>query len=138
MKGRFYISLEGDDDKDGSAGKPWGTLAGARDALREIRRRGDLRGEALVIVRPGSYSMREIVVLHYWIETRMGTPTGIRRWPDFLKHDRMRLADVPLGSSLQGAVHVPGAIELRWSRKCSVESCTLENIGLLSATTGGL
>lgn len=49
---------------------------------------------------------------------------------DFLSHDRQRLEEFPLGSAPQGATHVPGAIEMRWCKKCSITETKLENIGL--------
>lgn len=49
---------------------------------------------------------------------------------EFLAHDRVRVEGVPLGSSPQGAVHVPGAIELRWARNCAIDSCVIEHVGL--------
>jgi hypothetical protein len=49
---------------------------------------------------------------------------------DFLTHDRQRAEEAPIGSSPQGAVHVPGAIELRWARDCLLDRCLVEHVGL--------
>jgi len=61
MRNIFYLSPHGNDKNDGSKKKPWATLAGARDALREIRKNGDLKGVATVMIAPGVYHFNELV-----------------------------------------------------------------------------
>lgn len=48
---------------------------------------------------------------------------------EMLPHDRVRIEDIPFGSSPQGASHVPGVIEFRWARNCGIDRCTLEHVG---------
>ena len=58
---------------------------------------------------------------------------------DFLPHDSgafAGLTDVPLGSSGQAAVHVPGTIRFRWSRQCRLSNNTVRNTGFTALEIG--
>lgn len=55
---------------------------------------------------------------------------------DAISHNRLRIEDRPLGSASQGASNVPAAIEFRWARGCSLDRCTVENIGFTAVEFG--
>jgi len=58
---------------------------------------------------------------------------------DLLPHDGPVLStitDVPLGSAPQAAVHVPAAVQFRWSRDCSFSENTVENTGFTAVEIG--
>ena len=56
----LYVSPQGRDDWPGRADKPLATLAGARDRVRALRRRGALAGKSVtVLVRGGVYPLAE-------------------------------------------------------------------------------
>jgi len=55
---------------------------------------------------------------------------------DYLDHNSLRLDEHSLGSSPQGAVHVPATIEFRWTRGCGMTRCTVEHIGLTAIEMG--
>ncbi len=65
----FYLAPNGSDTWSGRLAKPngkktdgpWATLAGARDALRKLRASGDLRGDARVELRAGTYRVASTV-----------------------------------------------------------------------------
>lgn len=54
----FHLSPTGDDTTPEG---PWATLAGARDALRQLRASGTLTGHATVELAPGTYPLAETV-----------------------------------------------------------------------------
>jgi hypothetical protein len=55
----LFVAPGGRDDNPGTAEKPLATLAGARDAVRRLRAEGGLRAGATVLVRGGTYVLRE-------------------------------------------------------------------------------
>ncbi|MCC6416464.1 MAG: right-handed parallel beta-helix repeat-containing protein, partial [Opitutaceae bacterium] len=57
----FHLSPRGRDQAAGTKTSPWGTLAGARDNLRALRAAGKLTGPATVVIRDGTYRLRETV-----------------------------------------------------------------------------
>jgi len=57
----FYVASSGDDANPGTLEKPFATLIGARDAVRELKRtRTD--GDITVLIRGGMYYLKETVV----------------------------------------------------------------------------
>jgi hypothetical protein len=54
----FRINPKGN---DASAFGPWATLAGARNALRNLRAASKLSGQVSVLVAPGTYRLTEPV-----------------------------------------------------------------------------
>lgn len=57
-KANFYVSLSGDDSASGSLDRPFATLEKARDAIRQLKREGDLPdGGVTVHVRGGVYPL---------------------------------------------------------------------------------
>lgn len=66
---RLYVATSGNDRNPGSEKKPFATIARARDAVRELKKR--TKGEITVLVRKGTYYFREPLVF----ESRdSGTP----------------------------------------------------------------
>lgn len=61
MKTTFYISPFGNDQNDGSLSKPWATLKGARDKIREFRNKNKDTETVEVIVKYGHYHLSEPV-----------------------------------------------------------------------------
>ncbi|MEI6212395.1 MAG: hypothetical protein WCR06_12315, partial [bacterium] len=57
---------------DGSAKRPYATLAAARDALRKLRARGDMRMPVRVLVAPGTCGLNVLTCA-----TRIGNCRGI-------------------------------------------------------------
>ena len=57
----FYVAPDGDDDGPGTHGRPFATLARARDAVRERVAKG-LSANVTVLIRDGTYSLTEPVV----------------------------------------------------------------------------
>lgn len=57
-----FVSPTGDDKNPGTDQKPLATLAGARDAVRQMRKQG-IGGSVDVIVKPGTYHLTEPLVL---------------------------------------------------------------------------
>jgi hypothetical protein len=55
----LFVAPTGRDDNPGTAEKPLATLAGARDALRRRKAKGGLKTGATVLVRGGTYILRE-------------------------------------------------------------------------------
>ena len=55
----LFVAPGGRDDNPGTAETPLATLAGARDALRRLKAKGGLRTGATVLVRGGTYVLRE-------------------------------------------------------------------------------
>ncbi len=56
----FYVSPSGDDSASGSRSRPFATLAGARDAIRELKEAGNLpEGGITVHIRGGVYPLTE-------------------------------------------------------------------------------
>ncbi|KPK58090.1 MAG: hypothetical protein AMK73_09470 [Planctomycetes bacterium SM23_32] len=52
----FYVALDGDDAAPGTAGRPFGTLEAARDAIRALKADGALpEGGVTVWIGPGTY-----------------------------------------------------------------------------------
>ena len=60
-KGDFFLSPSGSDGNSGTRDKPFRTLARARDAVRELRAKGQ-NGDVTVIVRGGTYPFAETAV----------------------------------------------------------------------------
>lgn len=58
----FYVAPTGDDDAPGTQAKPLASLARARDAVRALRRDGKTVGPITVLVRGGTYFLREPLV----------------------------------------------------------------------------
>lgn len=74
----LYVAPDGDDAGPGSSVQPFGTLEGARDALRRIRSEGGVaQGGAAVIVRGGHYRVVQTFTLE---EEDSGTPSGPIRY----------------------------------------------------------
>lgn len=59
----IYISPSGNNASPGTAAKPLATLAAARDKARQLRSNGNVTGPLEVILLPGTYLMRETLVL---------------------------------------------------------------------------
>jgi hypothetical protein len=60
----FYVSPEGSDSQAGtSADKPFATLQKARDAIRALRERGELKSPVTVYLLGGTYELSEPFVL---------------------------------------------------------------------------
>lgn len=56
----LYVAVQGHDDGDGSAERPFASLAGARDAIRRLKRAGGLPpGGVTVQVRGGTYRLAD-------------------------------------------------------------------------------
>src|SRR5262245_19834489 len=55
----LFVAPNGRDDNPGTAEKPLATLAAARDAIRRMKARSDLRTGATVLVRGGTYVLSE-------------------------------------------------------------------------------
>ena len=62
MAAEFYISPDGDDNNSGSESCPLATLAGARDAVRELKAKGRLCEPVNVFIANGSYTLVEPVI----------------------------------------------------------------------------
>ena len=60
-KADFYVAIGGNDSGQGTAAKPFATLARARDAVRAKIAKG-LKGDVLVLIRGGTYRLSEPVV----------------------------------------------------------------------------
>ncbi|MGC9320129.1 MAG: hypothetical protein ACP5KN_19005, partial [Armatimonadota bacterium] len=60
---RLYVSVDGDDAATGAAEAPLATLEGARDRIRALREAGELAGPVEVLIRGGTYRLRETFVL---------------------------------------------------------------------------
>lgn len=63
LAAEFHVSPQGDDQALGTAEAPWRTLIGARDALRRLRRTGELAEPATVVVHDGTYQLGETLTL---------------------------------------------------------------------------
>ena len=57
----FYVATDGDDNNSGTKQKPFATLAGARDAVRELKKKKQ-DGDITVLIRGGTYQLTETVV----------------------------------------------------------------------------
>lgn len=58
---------------------------------------------------------------------------------EYLPHDKApleSLAEIPLGSAPQAAVHVPGTVRFRWARRCSFTGNTIQNTGFTALEIG--
>jgi len=58
----LYVATDGNDTWSGKAGKPFATLARARDEIRNINASGGLTAGATVFVRGGTYELSEPLV----------------------------------------------------------------------------
>jgi len=59
-KVNFYVSSSGDDSASGGRDRPFATLAKARDAIRELKKAGDLpEGGVTVHIRGGVYPLKK-------------------------------------------------------------------------------
>jgi parallel beta-helix repeat protein len=61
VNGSFYIAPDGNDNNDGTIEKPFATLARARNAVRELKKKKH-DGDITVFIRGGSYAIHETVV----------------------------------------------------------------------------
>jgi hypothetical protein len=61
-KADFYVATNGSDRKPGTWDKPFATLARARDAVRQLKAGGALKGNITVLVRGGTYLLEETLV----------------------------------------------------------------------------
>ncbi len=68
----LYVAVDGDDANSGGADTPLATLAGARDAIRAMRKRSD--GGVTVMVGAGTYYLAETLVLGANDSGREGAP----------------------------------------------------------------
>ena len=60
----FYVSPDGNDSNQGSSiNKSYATLIRARDAVRELKKKGPLKKPVTVYIRGGSYELSETLVL---------------------------------------------------------------------------
>jgi len=57
----LFVAPDGDDTNIGTRSKPMQTLAGARDAVRQLRRRRKTKRPIMVLLRGGVYSLRRPV-----------------------------------------------------------------------------
>ena len=73
LSGDFYVSTGGDDNAPGTKGRPFATLARARDAVRAARAGGDA-GAWTVHVRAGTYLLAQTLVFEPSDSGREGAP----------------------------------------------------------------
>jgi hypothetical protein len=62
VRADFVVATDGSDDNPGTAERPFATLARARDAVRTLKATSTPRLEVIVLVRGGTYVLREPVV----------------------------------------------------------------------------
>ena len=59
----FYVSTDGSDTNPGDEAAPFATLQRARDAVREIKKKGPLTEPIEIVLREGEYFLSETLVL---------------------------------------------------------------------------
>ena len=59
----FFVAVSGNDNASGTRKKPLASLNGARDKIRELRRRGNVNDTIFVKIQGGTYYMSEPLVL---------------------------------------------------------------------------
>src|ERR1035441_10623888 len=59
----FFVATNGGDANPGTQAKPFATLDRARSAVRDLKAHGGLAGLTKVVVRGGTYFLRETFVL---------------------------------------------------------------------------
>lgn len=60
----IYVSPRGDDRNSGTKEQPLASLSGARDLLRQLRAKKNLKEEVRIIVEEGTYWMKEPLILN--------------------------------------------------------------------------
>ncbi|GFO68191.1 peptidase [Geomonas limicola] len=74
----FFVAPGGDDRAPGTLERPFQTLEGARDAIREARRTGTLAGPVQVLVRGGTYHLARTFELSEVDSGSPGAPVNYR------------------------------------------------------------
>jgi hypothetical protein len=59
----FYVARDGNDTNPGTSDAPFSSLERARDAIRELKAKGGLKGDVTVIVRKGEYVLPNTLAL---------------------------------------------------------------------------
>lgn len=78
----FFVAPDGNDAADGSVTRPFATLARARDAIRELKKKGPLpAGGIAVNVRAGGYALTRSFELSAEDSGTAGAPVIYRAWP---------------------------------------------------------
>lgn len=60
---KIYVSSNGDDSNAGTVEKPLATLIGARDVIREYKKKGSIQQSFFVVIEDGTYYMTTPLVL---------------------------------------------------------------------------
>ncbi|HMF10725.1 MAG TPA: right-handed parallel beta-helix repeat-containing protein [Gemmataceae bacterium] len=58
----FFVATDGSDDNPGTGAKPFATLTRAREAVRQLKSKGPHRADVMVLVRGGTYHLKETLV----------------------------------------------------------------------------
>ncbi len=78
----FFVAPEGNDAADGSVTRPFATLSRARDAIRELKKKGPLpAGGVAVNVRAGGYALTRSFELSAEDSGAAAAPVVYRAWP---------------------------------------------------------
>jgi hypothetical protein len=80
-RGDFHVAPGGDDGGAGTLEKPFRTVARARDAVRELRRRGRVRRPITVLIRGGTYPLSESMIFSGRDSGTAASPVIYRAFP---------------------------------------------------------
>lgn len=73
----IYVSPRGDDRNPGTKEQPLASLSGARDLLRQLRAKENLKEEVRIIVEEGTYWMKEPLILNEFDSGSKDAPVAL-------------------------------------------------------------